>query len=445
MKVALDTLGCKLNQAETERLSRQLLEAGHCLVPSTTKADIYILNTCTVTHNADSKSRHWLRLAHRRNLEARLVVTGCYAQRKPDELAQITGVNLVVGNNEKPRLLSLLQDTGCLISPTSTNGHRLTPIKPRRTRTFIKIQDGCSHFCSYCIVPQVRRQEKSQPADHTVAEIKQRVSEGYQEVVLTGTKIGDYRDNDLNLKGLLERILTETDVPRLRLSSLQPQEISPELLKVWQNNRLCPHFHLSLQSGSDQILQRMRRGYSTADYHRVVRLIRDVVPDAAITTDIIVGFPGETEEQFTKSNEFCHKLRFARIHIFSFSPRPGTEANQMLDQLGAEVKKERSQKMLALAQESAESFQKQFLGQFIPVLWEMKSDGIWSGLTSNYIKVYGKSNEDLTNKLLSVKLIKTKGDGMWGENIGLSHSLANTPNKEYNIANAANSKRLPAD
>ncbi len=401
MKIALDTLGCKLNQAETERLARQFLEAGHCLVHHATGADVYILNTCTVTSTADSKARRWLRLAHRRNPEARLVVTGCYAQRRPNELARIEGVSLVVGNDEKPRLLQLLQDTGCPVSPASLSSY--SPVL--RTRTFINIQDGCSRSCSYCIVPQVRGREKSQPADDVIAEVKKRVNEGYQEVILTGTEIGVYHDG-IDIKGLLGRILTETGVSRIRLSSLQPREISAELLDLWRDSRLCPHFHLSLQSGSNRVLQRMRRSYSITDYERIVYRIREMVPDVAITTDIVVGFPGETEEEFAESFAFCRKLQFARMHVFAYSARPGTEASRMSGQINAKVKGERSREMSTLAEQSADNFQERFLGQVMSVLWEAKSDGVWSGFTGNYIKAYTKSNDDLTNKLLPVELVK---------------------------------------
>ena len=399
MKVALDTLGCKLNQAETEKLARQFLEAGYCLVPPENSADVYILNTCTVTSTADSKARRWLRLMHRRNPGARLVVTGCYAQRQPDELAQIEGVSLVVGNNEKPRLLQLLQDAVGPVSPAAASGY------PRvlRTRTFINIQDGCSQSCSYCIVPMVRGQEKSQSVDDVIAEVKKRVDEGYQEVILTGTEIGAYH-NGLSFTGLLGRILVETSMPRLRLSSLQPQEISSELLELWRDSRLCPHFHLSLQSGNNRVLRCMRRAYSTADYERIVCLIRDMVPDAAITTDIIVGFPSETEEEFAASYDFCRKLQFARIHVFSYSSRPDTEASRMSGQISLKVKEERSRKMLALSEESSDNFRKRFLGKVMTVLWQTRSDGVWSGFTGNYIKAYTKSDDDLTNKLVPVKL-----------------------------------------
>ncbi|MBI2848105.1 MAG: tRNA (N(6)-L-threonylcarbamoyladenosine(37)-C(2))-methylthiotransferase MtaB [Chloroflexi bacterium] len=408
MNVALDTLGCKLNQAETEQLARRLTEAGHCLVDSAAGADVYILNTCAVTHIADSKSRHLLRLAHRLNPHAMVIATGCYAERMPGDLAGIEGVSLVVGNDAKQHLVKLLQDCSCGVSSAVSQSPEL------RTRTFIKIQDGCSGFCTYCIVPLVRSREKSEPADGIVAEVKQRVSEGFQEIVITGTEIGDYDDNGIDLKDLLSRILEETGVPRMRLSSLQPQEVSPDLLKLWQDNRLCPHFHLSLQSGSETVLKRMQRGYRVAAYHDAVSLIRSMVPDAAITTDVIVGFPGETEEEFAESCELCRRFGFAQIHVFPYSSRPGTEASLMSCQVNAGVKKERSRKMLAMARESAERFQKQFLGRTIPVLWETESKGVWSGFTPNYIRVYLKSVQDLANRILPVKLGEVRDDGVWG-------------------------------
>ena len=415
MKVVLDTLGCKLNQAESEILARQLVAAGHRLVSPAAEADVYILNTCTVTDTADAKSRHRLRLAHRRNPGALVVATGCYAQRVPQELAQIEGVGLVVGNDEKPQLLRLLEESSCLSRPTSIQEGFASHYHPAlRTRAFIKVQDGCHSFCSYCIVPLVRGGEKSLSADQVLAEVGHRVAAGDMEVVLTGTKIGSY-DDGVNLKGLLEHILTETEVARLRLSSLQPQEISADLIGLWRDSRLCPHFHLSLQSGSNGVLRRMKRGYSVSDYQETVSLIRALVPDVAITTDIIVGFPGETEQEFGESYNFCQQIEFARIHVFSYSPRRGTQAARLPHQVSPPVKKERSQKMLALARKSAQNFSQQFLDKIMPVLWEKQNNGIWSGLTDNYIKVYTKSNEDLTNKLLPVKLVKVRSDGVWGE------------------------------
>ncbi len=415
-KVALDTIGCKLNQAETEILARQLLEAGYRLVSAADKADIYVLNTCTVTQIADSKSRHLLRLAHRQNPEARLVVTGCYAQRAPQELAQIEGVDFVLGNGQKPNLLRLLEDSGYPSRANSAQAATNRRDSILRTRAFVKVQDGCRNYCAYCIVPLVRGEEKSVPVERVIAEIKQRVVEGYQEVVLTGTEIGAYSCDGVGFVGLLERVLGQTAVNRVRLSSLQPQEVSSELVRLWSNERLCPHFHLSLQSGSDTVLRRMKRRYSVAEYRRAVSLIREAVPEVAITTDIIVGFPGETEEEFQESYDFCRQMEFARIHVFPFSTRAGTEAALMPQPVDDKVKKQRSRQMLALATASTLNFRKRYSGKTIPVLWEQQShNGVWTGLTGNYIKVYTRSSENLANKLLPAKLLEVKGDGVWGE------------------------------
>ncbi len=415
-RIALDSLGCKLNQAEIELLAKQLAEAGYKLVSPTDETDVYILNTCTVTHIADSKSRHRLRLAHHRNPDVLVVATGCYAQRAPRELVQIEEVDLVLGNDEKPYLLQLLEKSGHLTSPACTRGNSTScHHNGFRTRAFIKVQDGCHNFCSYCIVPLVRSREKSTPVDQVVAEVRYRIANGYKEIVLTGVKIGSYNIDGVNLKGLLEHILAETDVERLRLSSLQPQEISPELIGLWCDSRLCRHFHLSLQSGSDGVLNRMNRRYSVSNYQQAVSLIRTLVPEAAITTDVIVGFPAETDEEFEESYNFCQQIEFARIHVFTYSPRQETEAAQLPQRVAAQIKKERSQKMLALAKESTQNFARQFLCKVIPVLWEKRSDEIWSGYTDNYIKVYTKSDKTLTNKLLPVKLVDIRGDGVWGE------------------------------
>jgi len=409
--VALDSLGCKLNQAEIQSLSRQFTAAGYTLVAPTDKADIFVLNTCTVTHVADRKSRHVLRLARRRNPAARLIAIGCYAERSPNELAGIEGVELVLGNDQKWDILKLLGESG---SP----GKQTTIVpgeKSRRTRAFVKVQDGCRSFCAYCIVPLVRSRLESVPVEKVTATVGELAANGYQEVVLTGTEIGTYNRNKVNLKGLLERVLSETSVARLRLSSLQPPEISPGLIGLWRDSRLCPHFHLSLQSGSDAVLERMKRRYTSADYRRAVGLIRESVTDAAVTTDVIVGFPGETDVEFQETLDFCRQLQFARIHVFPYSPRPGTAAATMPEQVSDKVKKQRSQQMLALAQESGRDFQQQFIDKTLGVLWEKKAGGIWSGLTGNYIKVYAKSNHDLTNQLLPVRLARLYRDGIRGE------------------------------
>jgi threonylcarbamoyladenosine tRNA methylthiotransferase MtaB len=417
-KIALDTVGCKLNQAETQFLAHQLAQAGYRLVSATESADVYILNTCTVTHVADRKCRRLLRLAHRRNPDALVVAIGCYAERARQELAKIDGVNLVLDNSEKPRLLWLLEESGHLSRPLCSQNGSTVARADFRTRAFIKVHNGCNSFCSYCIVPLVRGREKSTHIDQVTAEVKHRVSEGYREVVLTGTKIGSYNYEGVGLSGLLRHMLTETNVERLRLSSLQPEEISPELIGLWRDKRLCRHFHLSLQSGSDGVLGWMKRRYTVGDYQQAVALIRGMVPEVAITTDIIVGFPGETEAEFKESYELCRQMGFARIHVFSYSLRQGTQAATMPNQVDDSIKQERSQKMLALAKESAQNFRQHFLGKTMPVLWEKQTDGVWSGLTDNYIRVYTKNSKDLTNQLLLVKLVEVRGDGVWGKVVG---------------------------
>jgi threonylcarbamoyladenosine tRNA methylthiotransferase MtaB len=405
-KVALDTLGCKLNQAETETLAGRLVETGYELVTRVSQADVYILNTCTVTHTADRKSRHRLRQAHRRNPNALIVAAGCYAQRARQELAGIDGVGLVADNSEKEHLLRLITEARHqeheALSDKRTGISRLSSL---RTRTFVKVQDGCNTPCSYCIVPLVRGRETSLPVDEVITEVGNRAAKGYQEVVLTGTKIGTYHQDSVDLKGLLERILAETNVNRLRLSSLQPQEISPGLLRLWTDGRLCPHIHLSLQSGSDPVLARMKRRYDTMEYEQAVSLIRESVPDAAITTDVIVGFPGETDDEFEESYGFCQRMEFAWIHVFPFSARSGTEAAQMPGQTDSGTKKQRIETMLTLAEESARSFRQRFSGRTMTVLWEQRTgDYIWSGVTGNYLRVFTESAEDLRNRLTPMKL-----------------------------------------
>ncbi len=399
VKIALDSIGCKLNQAEMQLLARQLADAGYKLVAPDDEADIYILNTCTVTHIADRKCRNWLRQARLRNPEALLVAIGCYSERARDELRRIEGVNLVLGNEQKSDLLKILSESGY---GGSTGVNEETAAS--RTRAFIKVQDGCNSFCSYCIVPLVRGREKSVLADEVIREVERRVADGFKEVVITGTEIGSYHHDGVNLKGLLERILAETGVTRLRLSSLQPQEVTPEFISLWHDGRLCRHFHLSLQSGSDSVLKRMKRRYSAGEYEQAVALIRKALPEAAITTDVIAGFPRETDEEFRESYEFCKRMEFARIHVFSYSPRPGTEAAQMRPRVPDKVKKQRSQQMLALGEESSANFHQRFAGRTMPVLWEQQTDGIWSGLTDNYIRVYCQSSEDLTNKIQEVRV-----------------------------------------
>jgi len=417
MKVAFYTLGCKLNQAETESLANRFSEAGFQLVTPGEGADIYIANTCTVTHIADRKSRHWLRLARRRNPQALIIATGCYAQRNRQELAPLA--DLVVDNKEKEHLLALTQTLsleGRGLGEDETKQSQVLAATVR-TRSLIKIQDGCHSTCTYCIVPKVRPHEYSLPASQIIDAVKQKVALGYKEVVLTGTKVGSYRDGSTDLRDLVQHILTSTGIERLRLSSLQPSEISPEFLALWQDERLCRHFHLALQSGSETVLQRMRRSYFLDQYQRTVNLIKEI-PGVAITTDIMVGFPGESDEEFEQSYSFCQQAGFANIHVFPFSPRPETAAAGMPEQIKDKIKAERNQRMLGLSRSCRRRFCEQFLGQTMPVLWEQETSpgsGIYSGLTGNYIRVFTHSEKSLNNEITPVKLVELHTQGIWGE------------------------------
>jgi len=417
LKVAFHTLGCKLNQAESELLARQFVRSGYKIV-SGDGADIYVLNTCTVTHIADRKSRHLLRLWRKRNPEALIIATGCYAERAPEDLSQ-AGADLVVGNERKIHLLEELKDEYAPVALCPTG--QIIANGVNRVRSFIKIQDGCNDACAYCIVPRVRGEERCLPVADVVNEVKAMVSAGYKEVVLTGTKIGSYKYNGADLKHLIEQILAYTDVKRLHPSSLQPQDISPELLSLWRDPRLCRHFHLALQSGSDAVLRRMRRHYSADDYRRAVYSIRKAVPDVAITTDVVVGFPGENVEEFEESYRFCEEVDFANIHVFSYSSRPGTLAARMSGQVSDKLKRERSLRMLELAQRSLRRFCRRFLGQNMTVLWEQEltqGGGVYSGLSQNYIRVFTQSSGPLTNQFRSVRLVRLHNQGLWGEVIG---------------------------
>lgn len=414
INVAIQTLGCKLNQAETELLSEDFVGAGYQLVSPESEADIYILNTCTVTHIADRKARHFLRLARRRHPNSFIVATGCYAQRSPKELESTGVVNLVVPQSEKSSLVDKIArcNPSHLSLPTSH-------FSPGRTRGFIKIQDGCHDGCAYCIVPQVRGRESGLPPDDIIARINSRVAMGYKEVVLTGTKIGSYQQDGLGLGGVVARILRETTIERLRLSSLQPQEITPALLALWGDPRLCRHLHIPLQSGSDVILSSMRRRYQTWDFARAVKMVRELVPDMAITTDIIVGFPGESDSDFQNSLTFCQQVGFAAIHIFPYSARQGTRAAAMTSKVDSKLINLRGLSIRQLAGRSSIAYRERFLGTTRSVLWEDEvAPGVWSGLTDNYLRVFSSNQSPcpgLANQVSAVRLTELSDAGLLGE------------------------------
>jgi threonylcarbamoyladenosine tRNA methylthiotransferase MtaB len=416
--VAVLTLGCKLNQSDSEVIARRLVGNGVRVVDSPeANADAFVINSCSVTHVADRKARHLVRLARRLSPKAQIVLTGCYAETAPADIAETTGADIVLRNTDKPSiadsLIERLQERG---DPSAGCPTHLRD--GLRTRAFIKIQEGCNELCAFCIVPYTRGREVSVPIDDVVEQVRARESEGVLEVVLTGTQLGNYgRDLGWSEQGprrLLEALLEHTSEPRIRLSSLQAQDISPELLRLWQNPRLCPHFHLPLQSGSDVVLQAMRRRYDAAAYRGAIALIRECVPDVAITTDVIAGFPGETDEDFEATYELCHEMRFAAMHCFPYSRRPHTGAANMLGHLDAPLRRARLERLLELARESASEFRRGFLGRDVDVLWEEEVGGLWRGLTGNYIRVYASNDCDLSNNLLPTTLIRLDGEDVFG-------------------------------
>lgn len=424
--VAIETQGCKLNQADTITLLRTFAEAGFRHVNVGEAADVYVVNSCTVTHIADRKARRALRAARRRNPKATIVATGCYAERSPEELSKLEEIDLVVGNSDKSTLVRQVIEWIGLpdnVRPIGeSTGHAL--ISPYRTRAMVKIQEGCDQVCAYCIVPKVRGRERSVPADHIVENVNLHVAEGCKEVVLTGTQLGTYGFEwpDASLSHLIQRVLSETDISRLRVSSLQAQEINRALLERWTDERLCPHFHLPLQSGSDEILKSMRRQYTSEDYTEAVGLIRGQVPGASITADVIVGFPGETEDDFQRTYELCESLEFADIHVFPYSVRPGTTAAHLQGQLSPESKASRMRRLLALAKAQSLAFRKGLAGETRSVLWESATQGgtqggelVWSGLTEDYVRVSAVGGAGLENRITSVRLTSVNGGSVRAE------------------------------
>lgn len=422
MRIAIETHGCKLNQADSEALARHLRALGHQVVSADEEGvQIYILNTCTVTHTADAKARQALRAAHRHHPSAYIVATGCLAQRDPDALRSLPGVSLVIGNAQKENLphhvLALVGGGDATPCATGVPSDGLPFLG--RTRAFLKIQEGCNQVCAYCIVPRVRGRERSVPLEELVRAVHEREAEGYKEIVLTGTQLGSYgyEWGGEGLTALLKALLARTAIPRIRVSSLQPQELSPALLEMWSDPRLCPHFHIPLQSGSDAILRRMRRRYTRQEYLEAVERVRRYLPAAAITTDIIVGFPGETEADFQDTLSVCRAVGFAKIHLFPYSRRPGTSAFHFPDQVPAAVKRQRMALLGEVARQQAAAFRRASLGSVRPVLWEegrpFNGRTVWQGLTDTYLRVYALSSLPLANQITPARLMAVQGEGVW--------------------------------
>jgi threonylcarbamoyladenosine tRNA methylthiotransferase MtaB len=416
MRVFLSNLGCKLNQAELDHLGRSLRRAGHDLVDSLLEADLHILNTCNVTHLAARDSRKLTRRGKRVNPSLRTVLTGCYATGQPEEAARLAGVDLVVPNPEKERLLERIAARFPEMA-SATHGSASIPVPyvPMRfghSRALVKVEDGCNMRCSFCVIPMMRGPQVSRPLPDILAEVRALAEAGHQEVVVTGVQISTYAWGGHGLYELTRALLEETEIPRVRLTSIAPWQFDDRLLDLFASNRLCRHFHLSLQSGCTRTLKRMRRPYTATEFSTLVSEIRLRIPGVAITTDVIVGFPGETPRDFDESLEFCHRVAFARLHAFPFSPRPGTEANEMPDQITHAVKRARMERMLAVAKQSRESFERQHTNTAAAVLWEYKQRGTWYGMTDNYLRVVTETDHELAHRITPVRLTRRGETGL---------------------------------
>jgi threonylcarbamoyladenosine tRNA methylthiotransferase MtaB len=411
MKVHLRMLGCRLNQSEIDTMARQFQQQGHEIVDDPVLADWLVVNTCAVTQDASRSSRHLVRDLHRTNAAAEITVTGCYAHIAPDEIALLPGVARVVDNLSKDTLVETITGQPAELfdrEPLNRDKHAAAG----RTRAFIKVQDGCDNACTFCVTTIARGNGRSRPLTHVVEEIRYLHASGYQEVVLTGVHLGSY-GHDLGapqgLRHLVEAILMDTDMPRVRLSSLEPWDLAPDFFDLWQNPRLCRHLHLPLQSGSDATLKRMLRRTSQAQFSALMQAAHERIPCVGITTDVIVGFPGETDAEFAESAAFTEAMNFAGLHVFRYSKRPGTAAVRLRGHVSETVKKQRSVHLHVLSEQLESKFAEQFVGQTLSVLWEQVTgatqDGFVNvGYTDNYLRVRCLHPRALTNHIMSARM-----------------------------------------
>jgi len=438
MRIRVDSIGCRLNISEIEEMARNFAGAGHRLVGPGEVADLYVFNSCAVTHVAARKSRQVIRQMRRANPQAAVIVTGCYAELSPAEIEAL-GVDMVVGNEGKDRLPELLAEAGLVrdadLVPAvdASPHHSLLTEDGSHTRAFVKVQDGCDNRCTFCIVTVARGAGRSRPLAEVIAEVNRLVSLGYQEAVLSGVHLGSYGHDwgdSRGLRNLVQKVLGETDLPRLRLSSLEPWDLTPDFFDLWQDERLLPHLHLPLQSGSEAVLRRMARRTTKGQFAQLIGAARQAIPDVSITTDIIAGFPGETDQEFEESLAFVEEMAFAKLHIFRYSLREGTAAATMKRHVSTQVAQTRSQRMHRLNAELEAAFRRSFVGRTMPVLWESGEPygfGLqWSGLTGNYLRVITQTGPtvDLRNQVIETELIKLAPAGLQGQ---LPSILAVTP------------------
>ena len=422
MYVHLRTLGCRLNEAALQNWAQDFQQAGHRLTRSQNEADLIVINSCAVTQEAVKKSRHMIRRIHRENPSAKLIVSGCYATLHHQEAAELMGVDLVVSNKDKDRLVTLaFSELNMDSMPAmATEPGESSLFSRGRQRAFVKVQDGCRYRCTFCIVTVARGEETSRPVHSIINEINSLHQQDIKEVILTGVHLGGYgSDVNSNLSELLNSILMETDIPRIRLGSLEPWDLPDNFFHIFQNSRLMPHLHLPLQSGSNSVLRRMARRCKTEQFAAIASQAREQIPHFNLTTDIIVGFPGETEQEWQESLDFIEKTGFGDIHIFTYSPRQGTKAASLTGQLPNAIKKQRSQTLHQLAAKMKQQFIVNNLGLTFPVLWEGSvqslPDGksMTSGYTPNYLRVNVINQENsLENQIIPVKLTALKDESI---------------------------------
>ena len=426
-RVAFITLGCKVNQYETNAMAQEFLKKDYEIVEHTEVADIYVINTCTVTNMSDRKSRQMLRRVKELNENAIVVACGCYAQIAKTELEKIKEVDLILGNNEKKEIVSYVEK----FEKNRKKELEIEDVMQKKdfvefgsvlytekTRAVIKVQDGCDRFCSYCIIPYARGRVRSRKPESIIKEIEKIPEEVIKKVVITGIHIAsygkDFKNNNYKLIDLLEEINKIKEIQRIRLGSLEPLLITEEFIKrLVKLEKICHHFHLSLQSGCDETLKRMNRRYNTEDFRKVVKLLRANYKDVNLTTDIIVGFPGETEEEFNKTYEYLKEIKFYKMHVFKYSKRKGTKAAEMKEQIDGNKKEERSRKLIELSNKNEKEYNEQYIGKEVEILWEEEKDNIYKGHTKNYILAYYENEKNeikLENKITKAKCIGAEND-----------------------------------
>ncbi len=433
-KVAFITLGCKVNQYETNAMIQKFIEKGYDIVDYTEKADIYIVNTCTVTNMSDRKSRQMLRRVKEINPHAIVAACGCYAQVAKEQLEKISEIDLILGNNEKKEIVKYIEEfiqkkeeTNKKIEETEDVMHTLEFVDfgnvtyTEKTRAFIKVQDGCDRFCSYCIIPYARGRVRSRKKESIISEIKSIANKGIKEVVITGIHVASYGKDlkeEYKLIDLLEDINKIEGIKRIRLGSIEPLLITEEFIsRLVKLEKVCHHFHISLQSGCDETLKRMNRKYNIKEFKNIVNLLRKNYEDVILTTDIIVGFPGESEEEFNNTYKFLEKIKFYKMHVFKYSPRKGTKAAKMDKQIDGNIKEERSKKLIDLSNKNEKEYNDTYLGKEVEVLFEEKKENIYKGHTKNYILVHlpekdiqNNMIENIENEILNVKCIKAENN-----------------------------------